>query len=411
MKRFSKLIVTGLTLLLVQFACADESNALLAESSTSKNTKSAPSSCGQTPCPPVCFEQGYPNTKCCFPSAYNEPANYVLAPSAWDLWIDASFTYWEAQQDGMDLAISTNLTTAPFLQSPTDGEFLFQDNSYKPGFRIGLGMDLGHDNWGAFADYTWFRSKTSTNRAAPFDSRPGTDVWAVTDWVRVPTNTEGTFTFSSLASTWHLNMDLLDVGILRPYYQGTHLIVAPFGGIRAQWIRQKLTLSGPTVPIGEVDVGTFATANNKSDSWAVGPRAGFNGKWHLAWGFRFEGDVAASLLFTQYTKVSTNISPTVAGGTGQVIAIHLTDHNCSRVVNEMNLGIGWGSYFGCRKYHFDFLATYDFQVFWNQNMMRALVDGMGAVTSGNVASQASAVGASPANLYLQGLTVNAQFDF
>ncbi len=67
----------------------------------------------------------------------------------------------------------------------------------------------------------------------------------------------------------------------------------------------------------------------------------------------------------------------------------------------MNLGIGWGRYFNCRNYHLDFLLTYDFQIFWNQNMMRQLVDN---IASGGVSTSAN-------NLYLQGLTARAQFDF
>lgn len=66
----------------------------------------------------------------------------------------------------------------------------------------------------------------------------------------------------------------------------------------------------------------------------------------------------------------------------------------------MNLGIGWGSYLGCQDYHLDILATYDFQVFWNQNMMVQLADDV-FIRTGHAA----------ANLYLQGLTVRTQFDF
>lgn len=397
MKLISKRIVTGLSMLLVQFAFAAGND------SVAQNC--APKDCAKPcapakPCPPVCFERGYPNANCCFPSAYNEPANFDLAPSAWEFWADASFTYWDAVQEGMDLAQASTILTATLLSSTNASVQLFQDTQYKPGFKVGLGMDLGRDDWSGFAEYTWFRSTTSTgNQAAPADSRGGTGVWTIDNWIRATSQVggAGTQAVTTLSSSWRLNMDLLDLGVTRPYYQGTHLVVAPFGAIRGQWIRQKLNITATSITAALATLAS--TSSSKSNSWAVGPRAGFNGKWHLGWGFRFEGDVASSLLFTQYTSVKNSVSATVTGG--QPGGSLYTDYNCLRAGNDMNLGLGWGSYFDCRNYHLDLLATYDFQVFWNQNMMRKLVDSVSS----------SSTGASASNLYLHGLTLKAQFDF
>jgi hypothetical protein len=66
----------------------------------------------------------------------------------------------------------------------------------------------------------------------------------------------------------------------------------------------------------------------------------------------------------------------------------------------MGLGLCWGSHFDCQNYHFDLLATYDFNVLWGQNMIRC------AANQGQ-----SYAGLQPADLHLQGLTVTARFDF
>ncbi len=386
----SKLIATTLSILLVQGAFAAEEKEELAQSNAPQecSVPCPPKPC--KPCPPICFEGGYPNEKCCFPAAYNQPANYNLGPCPWDFWLDASFTYWDAQQEGLDLAVSST-DLANTILSPANGQFLFQDTQFKPGFKVGLGMDLDHDAWSSFVEYTWFRSQTNTHKTAPADARGGTAVWDTSNWFT------SSVAATSLSSKWRLNMDLLDVGLARPFYQGTHLILSSFGGLRGQWIRQKLNLSGTFVSATTTPL-INATSNNKSHSWAVGPSAGCLGKWHLGWGLRFEGDVSGSLLFTQYTKVRHN--ETAASSTGSPIGAHFTNYNCLRAVNEMNLGLGWGSYLDCRNYHLDFLATYDFKVFWNQNILRQLVDSM-----------ESGTGHAPSNLYLQGLTLKAQFDF
>ncbi len=347
------------------------------------------------PCPPVCFERGYPNEQCCFPSGYNEPADFELDPCAWDVWFDASFTYWDAEQEGMDLAVSsTELGT--ILLSPIDGSFLFQDRSFKPGFKVGVGMDLGRDHWSGSLEYTWFRSKTSTLGVPPVDARGGTAVWIFSNWFNRQSNTAAV----SMVSTWHLSLDILDAQLSRPYYQGTHLIIAPFGGMRGQWIRQKLNIFADIFTSSTVTPPLDATSSNHSHSWAVGPRLGALAKWHLGWGIRFEGDVSGNLLFTRYTNVRHNQTPTTTQINASAIGGKFQSYDCLRAGYEMNLGIGWGRYFDCRNYHFDLLASYDFQVFFNQNIMRQLADTI-----------ADGTGHSPSNLYLQGLTVRAQFDF
>lgn len=67
---------------------------------------------------------------------------------------------------------------------------------------------------------------------------------------------------------------------------------------------------------------------------------------------------------------------------------------------ELDLGLGWGKYFKKRHWHVDFSATYDLQIFWNQNMMRSfpIIDN-------------PLFALWPGNLYLYGLTLNGRLDF
>ncbi len=77
----------------------------------------------------------------------------------------------------------------------------------------------------------------------------------------------------------------------------------------------------------------------------------------------------------------------------------MNDYGTVRPMLDLGLGIGWGMYAFDNQYHFDFLATYDFNVYWNQNMMRTLADDF-------------AIGVPSSNdLFQQGLTLRAQFDF
>ncbi|MBX7066343.1 MAG: hypothetical protein K1X28_03850 [Parachlamydiales bacterium] len=399
MKGITKLAVASICLLCVHVVYAQNSSGSCAPACPPKECPKPcpPKPCPPKPCkpcPPVCFERGYPDTNCCIKSAYNEPADYELSPCPWNFWVDASFTYWTAYEEGLTLARSNATYTAAPVETASVRTALFQDTKWEPGFKIGLGADLGHDHWSAFAEYTWFRSRTTTSAAAPEGPAGTTDpVWDINNW-----ELDNFFNASHITSVWRLRMDLLDVGVTRPYYQGTHLIVAPFGGIRAEWIRQNLRIH-PTPFDPLFAVNTNAVFHNQSYAWGVGPRGGFQGKWHLGWGFRIEGDMAGSIVFTRYTKVTDRADP-VDDGLDRPNIAHYGDYNTVRFNNEMNIGLGWGDYFDCRNYHFDLLVTYDFQIFWNQNMMRMLVDEFDESPS-----------ASAHNLYLQGVTVKAQFDF
>jgi hypothetical protein len=68
---------------------------------------------------------------------------------------------------------------------------------------------------------------------------------------------------------------------------------------------------------------------------------------------------------------------------------------------DLEMGLGWGSYFDNNNWHVDLSASYGYQVFFGQNMFRHF-------------DSATRVGANTSqfgNLYVQGLTVTARVDF
>lgn len=361
-------------------------------------------------CPPVCLTRGYPDTECCLPSAYSEPANIDLRCGA-DLFITASFTYWQAIQGGMDLAVPGQATgvspLAGITQPALNQSVLIQDFDYQPGFQIGLGWSGGSDGWVYYGEYTWYRGTTHTSVAAPANN-VGTingvavgslGVWLPTSWLRGVYQNSATTT---IASQWDCNLDIGDLQISRPFYSGKRLILEPLFGLRGLWIRQALDLTATVLPDGVITpTASPRTAQYRSHSWAVGPRAGLNGKWHMAYGLRLIGDMSASVLYTQYTEVTQDVgSPDAAV---LPLRVKLDNFDALRPNLDLSIGLGWGSYFACRRVHFDLAATYDFNIFWEQNMMRYLAD--------LTADATSRPDGAASNLFLQGLTVKADFEF
>ncbi len=372
-----------------------------------------PPPCCDPCCPPVCFERGYPTSDCCTPSAYVEPANIDLR-CGWDVFFTASFIYWEAMQDGMDLALpgqATAINPVAGVTMPATGHHvLYQDFEFKPGFQVGLGWSGGRDGWTLYGEYTWVRGTTHTSADAP---APGVaqinnvnvgsfGVWIPTSWFPSYLTTNPNHATTSISSKWEYALDIADLQLSRPSYIGTHFVLEPLFGLRGLWIRQDLDLTAAVLNATQVTLpGAFRTAHYKSHSWAVGPRAGFNGKWHFCYGFRLIGDATASLLYTRYTEVTQDVG--TPNATQLPLRLELDDYDALRPNLDLSLGFGWGSYFWCRRFHWDVAATYDFSVFWQQNMMRYLAD--------LTASFDAHPDGAPSNLYLQGLTIKTEFEF
>jgi hypothetical protein len=307
------------------------------------------------------------------PAAYNHAAN-IDAYMCCDLFTTAAFTYWDVQQEGMKIGSTYSSSTHSGF---TDTLFIADD--YKPGFKVGLGANTRFDDWVVAANYTWFHHALTKNQGSfPFLSTP---------FVLVGGGGGGVV-FTSSEHRWHFGIDILDVEMGRPFYQGKRLTVNPFFGLRTQWMSQRYKISGTTT------LGAASNPNWKTASWGIGPRFGFDMNWLLGEGFRFIGSASGSLVWTQYYKLHYN-EPTAS----PPYALSLGNQNYLRGDADGKLGFGWGSYVGNNKFYLDFTATYDFQVFWNQNMITWMMKNV------------TGVDASAGNLYLNGLTVNGRFDF
>lgn len=358
--------------------------------------------------PCCCFNQGDLLPDNCYASSYNAPAKIDLCNRCdnwpYNVWADVSFIYWYAAQDGLTIAHSAGLTDVPTVTESLGSTTLAQSSDYKPGFKVGLGF--GFDEWELHTEYTWIRQTHSMGTTtAPTNVVEGdVPVWALNSWFEQTLGGDGapqTITASSISSKWRLNMDILDVTGGRPYYQGERVTINPYGGLRAAWIRQWFTVNA-TVPdeavAGEL-VAQPIGSHNHSHSWAVGPTFGANGYCLLGEGFRFEGKGSVSLLYTRYTSIRHREEAAQAGAPVAIIQDSWNNYGTVRPMAEAGLGLGWGTYFSGAQYHIDFAASYDFNVFWNQNMMRTLVDGFARdVATSN-------------DLFLHGLTLTGRFDF
>jgi len=353
------------------------------------------------------FKQGEILPKEQYLSGYNAPSQVKLETyeGKWmpDLYVDLQYLYYHVDEDGLDLASSANLLVSDIskVAAPSSqGKVLFQDFDYKSGFKVGIGSRFCE--WTVDASYTWIRQKNSTQKTALSADIPGAiGVWQLNNWFVQNAPNYQRLSASHVSSEWKIALDVADLSLSRAFYQGTHLSITPSMGLRGAWIRQNLEV-GIVIPLQLIANQAQPTtiSHNTSRSWSIGPRATLEADLLLGKGFRLEGEVGGSVLFTQYTTIEHNEKTATASSLPSTIVVGATNYNCLRPVGECALGLGWGRYLDNQKYHIDFSATYDFAVFWSQNMMRYLMD-----------STISGSGASAGNLNMHGLNIAFKFDF
>ena len=180
--------------------------------------------CCPQSCAPCCpsknapFDQGYELCPNNMMGAYNAPGRIDVCCSC-DFFVDASFIYWYAGEEGLELSLSD--TTGNGLPI-VDGKITNIDFKYQPGFKVGLGYNSCHDDWQFYVQYTWLHFTDDVSTKAPQPSPPGV-LYPLQSHPANSTN----LAILEANGKWDVDIDLLDFEMARPYYVGTMLIFSP----------------------------------------------------------------------------------------------------------------------------------------------------------------------------------------
>ena len=334
------------------------------------------------PCPP-CVEnygrgQGLEPIENMQPG-YNSPARIDVC-GCWDVYLTGSFIYWMPMMYGLthgyfhDLIDPGNQTSRVF----------HHDFEYEPGFKVGLGTNLDHDNWDLYFEYTWLYASTTKRHDWSPPGVPG-DV-TFYGWG----DDEGSTTIKKSHAKWDHDINIIDAELARAHYAGTRLIFRPFISARAAWFDHKWLIE-----YSNVDDDLFYFVKADMDTWLVGPRIGIDGTWIINDGFRLLGNAAGTLAY-QYFKTKWILD------NGVNIVMDQEKEGYITPIVELGVALAWGSYFNNQNWFFDLQVGYDFQYFWNQNRMRAVNDMFLAIPTRDP---------NVGDLMLHGLTVTARLDF
>lgn len=308
-------------------------------------------------------------------TSYNQGYT-IKVNQGWNLFLKSSFIWWQASQEGMELAITQPQGTSLAI----DSTVIQMKYNYKPGFKIAAGYKSSYDDWQITVDYTWLHFTEKQFSGAP--NFPVGNLKPL--WLSTSSSAETT------SSRWRLSLDLVDLNLVREFFVTKKLLLTCFAGLRGDAINQKYN-----IVYAYSNLEPLSKCN--SYSWGLGPRLGLNATWALAEGFGIFAKTFGSLLYAKFDL--KNEQNQVENP--NFINIRAKDTLSSLTPNgELDLGFNWESFFADYKWHVNFAISYDFQVFFNQNRMTLFADEFFFSTSKSLS-----------NLYLHGLTVSGRLDF
>ena len=302
-----------------------------------------------------------------------------------DVFITADFIWWKATQDGLGYAASgfANETTAPlpadaFVVQASTGRNATVGEDWAPGFKVGLGLNLGHDGWDLYTQYTWLHASDSNSISAPS---------VVMNTVGIAQSEFRPFVTGNRAtSNWDLHFNVIDLELGRNFYLSQFLTMRPFIGLKGTWQDHnwKSHFYGDEFELSVDDqnnnnrlgvTGPYHV-HETQDAWAIGVRGGFNISWYLSKSWSIYGDMAVSGMMTSYYDVKRRDTIDDSSTGYSKVVRNLDENNFYSVnyVGELELGLRWEMWFYDDNYHFAIQAGWEEQVWLSWLRTPELVD-------------------------------------
>jgi len=366
-----------------------------------------------------CNEFLYPEIDPSISPAYNYKAK-IFNNNCWEYSIGASFLYWQPLEQGNDLGVYAN-TTLVSNNPPFNDQHAIQDHhnidldtSYHPAFKMHLGATENTDNWNLNLVYTWFHSKDSKSKDIPQDDNIFFFTSLFPQSLDPGTNS---YKIHHAKGVWEIDLNLLNLEIGRSFFVGKKLIFQPYVGPELAWLDQKYRFNSTYKMPGAPQIDLFSQTNNKSDSWLLGPRIGINTHWVIKKGFNFIAKGAYSVFYQQInTSIKEDFDVIFPPGDLIYRDAKLTGNKKDHFINshvECSLGFDYGCFFCRNTKHFNISAEYQFQIYTDQNTIRALSDEFVNVYDNiiRLIDYKSLEKGTINNLMLHGLDLTAMFSF
>jgi hypothetical protein len=299
----------------------------------------------------------------------NPSTRPITQPKTIDMFVEALYWY---TTENVDWAFTLH-QNGNTVQTDYKA-FVFQ---WAPGFRVGLGYNMEHDEWDTQASYNWFQSHASAASDGPIT--PGFFAARLSDLEP--------FSTGKASINLHYNMFTWDLG--RSFLVSNHLALRPVIGMKAGWITQKIHSHWTLFDI----IPIYAAENLKQSFKGGGPKGGVTSKWYLGNTqkhlFSLISTFEAGYLWGHWS-IQDKYEDTLA----TIIYTKTTPRSFGSFMLHGFMGLGWDVNFDHDRSHFAFKLGYEIEDWFNQCQIFTDIDG-----------------AQNNDLILQGFSASLCFDF
>ena len=263
----------------------------------------------------------------------------------------ANFLYWNVREEGNEFVIRG---VQPAGGPPPEGRGFTKAPHFRsePGFKVGFGYQLPHDNWDLFLNYTWVKGKGSkTTTSSNMESV----------WIQPIIGT-----LDRAAADWHLVVNNFDLEMGRNFYTSPFFIIRPFAGLKGGWhdedskVRYRCSTTPATQFIDRVQMNAFL--------WYFGFRAGMNTHWHFNKAWSLYGNSALSANWSKFLVTRfDNQNLTSAPFLRTTLLDTRRAYHTALPVLELGIGFQWETFFSDSDYHISLSLGWEEQIWWGHN--------------------------------------------
>lgn len=279
------------------------------------------------------------------------------SPNGLGMFVDADFTWWKSKVSGMSFAEVNNRTISTASQ-------------FRPGFKIGIGLDMDFDGWDTYAEYTWFYQPWHSNSASSSKS----DGFSSFVHFDPASSLLSSLTIESAYSSRKEQFNILDLEFARNFFISKRITLRPLFGIKlARMLERTKTVQQQKDEAEKVKVFLSQSLSG------AGIRAGMDTFWHITDNFGLYGDIALTALWSRLHNHFSSYFFTEDETTKR--ASKLNSQTILPVV-ELGLGLAYETWFAKERYQLYAKAGWEEQVWvgYNYNNPNGTVNNTGNLT-------------------------------
>lgn len=280
-----------------------------------------------------------------------------LLPDLNEFDVFAHLLVWTAREAGTDcwaeVLNSNSLTSSNDIHEVHFG--------WDPGFRVGVGYGLKHDQWDTQAYYTWFK----TNGTDHISGEPGSVHSAFLGNFYVD-NPQGKGlsgpAYQKAGILWKIRFNLFDWEMGRHFLISKTLALRPFLGAKGGWIHQTIHSKWENPNLSSPQYYYLGTENLKNNFWGIGPEAGINTKWMIFFSknqfINLFGDFSGATMWGHWS-----FADVFNNDLQQKIVTKLQNMSSGASMLRAFMGLGWDAHFNQNQCLISAKLGYEMQ-FW-----------------------------------------------